>query len=201
MKLGSDRFFAIANNWLLGLIVLVALYIVLMPLYPALLFRVQDHSGRRQQLNHRLQVLSRATVPLAEQGDRLIVPSMLLDAPVYEGPARQQYALLNKGMWRYSNGSTPDKGGNTVLVGHRFSYTNPRGIFYFLNKVKLGDQLGLQWNDHLYHYKVSEIKEVAPSDVAIEAPTADNRLTLFTCTPLWLPKHRLVVVAQLEPRP
>jgi sortase (surface protein transpeptidase) len=37
---------------------------------------------------------------------------------------------------------------------------------------------------------------VPPDQTQIEAPTTDARLTIFTCTPLWLPKDRLVVVAE-----
>jgi len=123
---------------------------------------------------------------------------MLLDQPVLEGPVSRQYSTLNKGIWRWPNGSTPDKGGNTVLIGHRFTYTNPRGAFYFLNKVKMGDEIGVFWNNREYLYRVASISVVSPTDTAIEDNTSDTRLTLFTCTPLWLPKDRLVVVAKLK---
>ena len=123
---------------------------------------------------------------------------MLLDQPVLEGPISKQYSILDKGIWRWPNGSTPDKGGNTVLIGHRFTYTNPQGVFYFLNKVSLGGEIGIFWNNHEYLYRVVSISEVSPTDTAIENDTQDSRLTLFTCTPLWLPKNRLVVVAELE---
>lgn len=110
----------------------------------------------------------------------------------------QQYKVLDKGIWRYPKGSTPDKGGNTVLIGHRFTYTNPRGVFYYLNKVAIGDEIGVFWNSKEYLYKVTTITVVDPHNTSIEDATSDARLTLFTCTPLWLPKDRLVVVAELE---
>lgn len=126
---------------------------------------------------------------------------MLLNQPVLEGPIAQQYKVLNNGIWRFPRSSTPDKGGNTVLIGHRFTYTNPRGVFYFLNKVKVNDEIGVWWNNKQYSYKVVNIAEVRPTDTAIEANTTNPELTLFTCTPLWLPKDRLVVVANLETKP
>ena len=56
-----------------------------------------------------------------------------------------------------------------------------------------------------YLYTVTEIKEVPASAIEIEAPTDTARLTLYTCTPLWNPVNRLVVIAELEkvtePRP
>lgn len=123
---------------------------------------------------------------------------MLLNQPVLEGPIGQQYKILDRGIWRWPQGSTPDNGGNTVLIGHRFTYTNPRGVFYSLNQVKMGDEIGFWWNNKEYLYEVVSIQQVAPSDTAIEKNTPDPELTLFTCTPLWLPKDRLVVVAKLE---
>ena len=123
---------------------------------------------------------------------------MLLDQPILDGPMRSRYAILNTGIWRWPLASTPDKGGNTVLIGHRFTYTNPRGVFYFLNKIAIGNEIGMFWGNHKYLYKVVTINVVSPTDTNIENNTPSPELTLFTCTPLWLPKDRLVVVANLE---
>ena len=183
----------IANNLLLGLIILVNGYVIMAPLWPTLAYQANNHTAKRQQLKASL----RAPTPTA-QPNHLVVPSMLLDEPVYEGPARDQYKILNKGIWRYDRGSTPDQGGNTVLIGHRFTYTTPRGVFYHLDKVSVGDEIGLWWNNKRYLYKVSQVKTVAPTDTAIENNTSDPQLTIFTCTPLWLPKNRLAVIARLE---
>lgn len=120
---------------------------------------------------------------------------MQLDAEVFEGAS---IYTLNKGLWHRPNTSTPDKGGNTVIAGHRFTYTNPHGILYYLDKVSMGDEIGLYWNNVRYLYKVTEIKVVEPTAVQIEDNTADARLTIYTCTPLWSPHQRLVVIAKLE---
>ncbi len=191
------------NNTLLGLIVLVNLYIVLTPLAPAVIFWWQGHHEHRQQaLTTQIhQKSASSTAPVAPQPNHLVVPSMLLNTPILEGTVANQYKTLNQGIWRWPTGSTPDKGGNTVLIGHRFTYTNPRGIFYFLNKVSLGNEIAVYWNNKEYLYKVSAITEVPSTDTAIENNTPDARLTLFTCTPLWNPHNRLVVVAKLEQTP
>ena len=123
---------------------------------------------------------------------------MLLNQPILEGSVKDTYSILNHGIWRWPAGSTPDKGSNTILIGHRFTYTQPKGVLYYLNKVKMGDEIGLWWNNKQYVYKVTNISEVPPTQTSIEDPTPDARLTIFTCTPLWLPKDRLVVVAELE---
>ncbi len=123
---------------------------------------------------------------------------MVLNQPVLEGSIQDQYSILNQGVWRWPAGSTPDKGGNTVLLAHRFSYTNPRGAFYFLNKLQIGDEIGLLGNQHHYIYRVDTINEVPPTETSIEDASTNAKLTLFTCTPLWLPKNHLVVTANLE---
>jgi sortase A len=191
------------NNGLLLLIFIVDGYVILAPLLPAILFRIDSsHGVRQQQLTSLVMhndTPTTATTPAAAttQPNHVIIPSMLLDQPVYDGPVSQQYKLLDKGIWRYSGGSSPDKGGNTVLVGHRFTYTLPKGVFYYLNKVQVGDPLAIWWNNVEYVYKVREIDTVSPADTVIEAPTTQPEVTIFTCTPLWLPTHRLVVIADL----
>lgn len=186
------------NNVLLALIILVNGYVIIAPLVPNLLYNIGNHSGQRQQLARHLHSAGSVPVP---QTNQLIVPAMLLQQTILEGPFSQQYATLDKGIWRWPKSSTPDKGGNTVLIGHRFTYTNPQGVFYHLDKVKTGDEIGLFWNGKKYLYKVISVTEVPPTDTQIEDQTTAARLTLFTCTPLWLPKNRLVVVASLEAQP
>jgi LPXTG-site transpeptidase (sortase) family protein len=188
-----------ANNALLLAIIIVNGYIVAAPLLPALLFHLQNYDQKYKQLSLAIQPKSSPrTTRKKPQPNHLIIPNMLLDQPIYDGPVSQEYKILNEGIWRYSNGSSPDRGSNTVLIGHRFTYTDPRGVFYYLNRLGLGDSIGLWWNNKEYVYNVSAIHEVPSHDVAIENPSTKPELTLFTCTPLWLPRDRLVVTAGLE---
>lgn len=197
------RFFSYrrANNVLLVLIILINGYIISAPLMPAVRYWWQEHvqhTSRQlsQQLHtpvrHNNSTHNNVKIP-AE--NRLIVPTMQLDAEVFEGP---NMYTLNKGLWHRPASSTPDKGGNTVIAGHRFTYTNPTGIFYYLNKVSVGDQIGLWWQQKRYLYTVTSVRTVPPTEVSVEDNTPDARLTLYTCTPLWAPHDRLVVVAELQ---
>ena len=189
-----------ANHVLLGLIVVINGYIIVAPLMPAVTFWWDNRGGtHKRELTAAIHkpAKSTKTAPVTHPNG-IIVPSMLLDQPILEGPISQTYSILNHGIWRWPKGSTPDKGSNTTLIGHRFTYTQPKGVLYYLNKVEMGDEIGVWWNNTLYNYKVTSIAEVPPTQTSIEDPTTDARLTIFTCTPLWLPKDRLVVVAELE---
>jgi sortase A len=181
------------NTLLLFGILLVNGYIIVMPFVPAILFQVQQHQGDRKQLQQAL--VAPGTSSAVISGNRLLVPAMLLDSPIYEGSSS---STLSKGLWRLPSSSTPTQSGNMVIVGHRFTYTNPEGVFYNLNKVLVGDEIGIFWNSKRYLYTVTTTEVVPPTDLNVQAPTNQSELTLYTCTPLWLPKNRLVVIAKLE---
>jgi len=189
-----------ANNILFAAIVVINLYIIAAPIWPQFSFWWQSHHTQRQVQLTRLIHPAEATAPKQEAGqpNSLIIPTLLLDQPTLEGPEKNWFNLLKQGIWRWPASSTPDKGGNTVFLAHRFSYTGPHGAFYYLNKLKPGNEIAVIWSNKLYHYKVVSSTEVPPTDTAIEDNTPDAEITLFTCTPLWHPVNRLVVVAKLE---
>ena len=189
------------NTCLLILIIVVNSYTIVLPLVPRISFWLQfrHNNGERQRL-----LISKVDAPdpaaissgdEAASANQLIIPAMLLDQPIQEGA---DASTLNKGLWHRPLSSTPDKGGNMVIAGHRLTYKNPYGTLYHLDKVKTGDIIGLTWNGVRYRYTVSETKVVSADQTSIEAPTTDALLTIYTCTPLWLPKDRLVVVARLD---
>jgi LPXTG-site transpeptidase (sortase) family protein len=185
------------NTLLLVGIILVNGYIIAAPLAPMLTFWIQRHATNQlEQLADQLH-LPVSKTPYQPGDNRIIIPSMLLNAPINEGP---NLRAARSGTWHRPHTGSPERGGNTVVVAHRFTYTNPRGTFYYLDKVKVGDEIGVFWSGKRYLYKVSEVKTVPPTDTAIEAATGRPQLTLYTCTPLWLPKDRLVVIAKPEER-
>ena len=196
-KYTTEHRFRIANWIVLAAILLINSYTALAPLLPKLQFWLENRGGHKA---HSLQAIVH-TKPSKTSDDPLagtnhiVIPSMLLNEPIYGGTSE---SALNKGIWRRPNTSTPDKGSNTVLVAHRYTYTNPRGTFYYLDKVKPGDDIALFWEGKKYTYTVTGTKTVAATQVEVEAPTPNSILTLYTCTPLWLPKDRLVVTAELK---
>lgn len=182
------------NNFLTVLVVILAVYLILSPFWPQLLFWIKDKTG---QIDNTIPYSAKTedpkeTKPIPED-NRLIIPQMDLDDTVYEG----KYAsTLKKGIWHRPQTSTPDKGGNTVMVAHRFTYSSP-AIFYHLDKLSIDNELAVAWNGELYTYRVRDVKIVNPDQVEIENNTTDPILTLYTCTPMWTAEKRLVVVSEL----
>ena len=123
----------------------------------------------------------------------LVIPRLGMRQIIHDGPTQ---AELSKGVWLVPHTSQPDLQSNTVIIGHRFTYAGP-AVFYFLDKVRLGDHIIVDWHHKEYTYKVNTIKAVLPTEVSVEAPTKNTQLTLYTCTPLWSVSHRLVIVAPL----
>lgn len=180
------------NHLLTGVIVIFAAYIVLAPFLPAITWWTQ----------HQAPIISKPpsiATPVAKQAqppkDNILeIPSIGLQQIIHEGQSKY---TLHYGVWHRPASSNPSQGGNTVLAGHRFTYHDP-AVFYNLDKVKVGDTIHLYWQQKQYTYIVQQTLTVPPTDVAVEAPTSTPTLTIYTCTPLWTSKYRLVLVASLE---
>lgn len=194
---------SLVNNVLLAGIVLINAYIILAPFVPPLVFWWEkNYTSKQSQLSQEVHLHTRSSSTahsiIMPAGNTLIVPSMVLQTPILEGTIANEYNILDQGVWRWPLGSTPDKGGNTILIGHRFTYTNPRGTFYELNQVVVGDYIAVVWKGIEFVYRTNAVETVSPIDTSILNQTKQPELTLYTCTPTWNPTHRLVVTALLS---
>lgn len=188
-------------NHLLSLIICgLAIYIIIWPFWPDIVWRLQ-HRGQQispsqllktVQSNDNSSVNSDSDQHNQTLGNRLYIPRIDADLMINEG---SDISVLRKGIWRRPKSSAPDSGGNTVIVGHRFRYS-AKSEFYHLDKVQLDDPIVIYWNNKQINYKVSEIFVVPASQTTIEDQTNDKRLTLYTCTPIWNLKDRLVIIAK-----
>lgn len=183
-------------NWLLVVLILaINLYVLASPLLPQLeLWRRKKDSAAVAGLPYKTDLDTngndnRKNTPT---DNRLVIPKLALDQPIHQGASPK---LLNKGVWARPNTSTPPQAGNTVLTGHRFTYDGP-ATFYSLDKLTVGDRIVIYWQGKEYAYKITETKVVPATAVEIETPTKDPRLTVYTCTPIWSAKDRLVVIAK-----
>ena len=113
----------------------------------------------------------------------LSVPAMgISDIPVVEGTTE---ASLSQGAGHVPGTGYPwVPGSNTYIAGHRIGYpgTPSDHVFWNLPNLGQGDQILLtDSNGTTYTYAVSEIFEVAPTDLSVTAPTGSDVVSLQTC--------------------
>lgn len=204
--------YRVINRVLICLVVAFGLYLALAPVMPEISFRI-THDSRfawvsrllwwKKPAVHGLVTprtsmaapadVSTVVIPIPES-NMLSIPEIGVYAPIVEGNSSE---ALERGVWHRPKTGTPDIGGNTVLVGHRFLYTSGAHTLYHLDKVKVGDELQVFWLGQRYAYIVDAILVASPTAVEIEQPTSQPTLTIYTCTPLFTVDKRLVVRAHL----
>ncbi len=142
------------------------------------------------------QSIAQGAEPPPSVPRRLQIPRLGLDTSVKE-------VTVNLGNWQVADNAAghhlgtamPGRAGNMVLAGHR----DIRGsIFLRLNEMQKGDEFKVFTDTAVYRYVVTDIYEVAPTEVSVMAPTSDPTATLITCTPIGLATKRLIVKARLE---
>lgn len=140
-----------------------------------------------------------AALPGAPEGSAIAhmsIPKIGLDKYVVEGVAD---ADLSEGPGHYPGTPLPGEPGNVAIAGHRTTYGAP---FFDLNALSAGDKIYITNHaNQTFLYVVNHSEVVKPTDVAVVAPTSDNRLTLTTCNPRYEATTRLIVVAMLESLP
>jgi LPXTG-site transpeptidase (sortase) family protein len=176
----------------------LAVYIIVSPLVPLLSFWWAQKTDKTDGFVYASSLAASEAPAVKVENlkpppveNRLVIPVLKLDQEIYEGPHAN---TLSKGVWRKPHTSTPDKGSNTVLAGHRFSYSDP-SVFYNLDKLKPGDRFSVYWQSREIAYEVNAVRVVSPLAVEIEMPTSESRLTIYTCTPVWSSRDRLVITA------
>ena len=187
------------NNALSVVVIVLGLYISLSPFLPQITYWLKDKSPEHSApyagaLADSVGSTSDSQKP---QDNRIVIPSIQVNEPVLEGGGI--WVIHDGGTWRRPQTGNPKDGGNTVIVGHRF-YGNNISTFYHLDKVLVGQRLALYWEGTEYLYEVTESKVVEPTQIDIEAPTNEDQLTIYTCTPIWTAKQRLVIIAKPIPR-
>ncbi len=133
------------------------------------------------------------------QGNRIIIPTALVDAPIIEGVSAGNLA---KGVCRISQSAFPGKGGNCIIEGHNlaeFGWWKPQSFFSMLEVVRQGTLIYVFYQGRKYIYKVTEKTYKDVNDPALYDMTPGDRLTLITCVSTWSPtiytNRRTVIVA------
>ncbi|HSW66288.1 MAG TPA: class D sortase [Bacillota bacterium] len=140
----------------------------------------------------------------------IIIPSIDVHAPVvFDETSTVEWKVqlaLRRGTVHYGDTAVPGKNGNVVIIGHSSGQPWAPGdykwIFTLLDKVKVGDQIQVNYQGNPYVYQVTDTAVVDPDDMTVLTQTTEPTLSLITCTPVGTSKNRLVVHAkQISPAP
>lgn len=114
----------------------------------------------------------------------MYIPAISVDVAINEGTA----AVLQKGAWhRKPENGNPERGGNFILSAHRFElgftpqHTRAKSPFYHIDKLQAGDKIFVDYNQKRYVYEVTRKYKVDRNAVQIEAPSAEPKMTIYSC--------------------
>ncbi|MCK5211451.1 sortase [Candidatus Parcubacteria bacterium] len=185
--------------------VALVLYLIALPFYPGVKYRstIEEYNAlpeAEERVIIEEQVAEfRGGLPENKfdvSPNRVIIPKIGVNAPIVVTD-NADYGL-SQGAWLVPNTSSPDKGGNTVITGHRFKYLPPHNLtFYLFDKLETGDLVSIIWQEKDYLYRIKEVKIVDDTEVSILNATDEPILTMFTCHPIYSTEQRLVVISEL----
>lgn len=121
----------------------------------------------------------------------LRIPKIDSENPVVEGTTK---SALKAALGHQEGTAYPGEFGNCVIAGHR-NYTFGR-YFNRLDEVEIGDMIYVDYPDETLSYRVSGIRVVEPDDLSVLEQGDREILTLYTCTPIYVATHRLVITAE-----
>jgi sortase A len=128
---------------------------------------------------------------------RLTIPSIGVKVPFYEG-VHDDVVKLGPGHWPGT--PVPGASGNSVLAGHRTTFTAP---FEDLDLLQPGDVIktripgGTHQKFRVYQTTIVPEAEYAKFVLRQPKKASARLLTLFACTPKGFRTHRIVVKAQI----
>jgi len=128
-------------------------------------------------------------------GHYLMIPSIGVDAVIWEAPGSDYERALRRGVWRVPEFGGPDTQGTMILAAHRFGYLEWTqeyrrvNSFFNLPKIEEGSEIEILWDQRLYKYRVTRLTE------SEEIDDYESDLILYTCKFLVSPV-RIIVYAE-----
>jgi LPXTG-site transpeptidase (sortase) family protein len=178
------------GRWLGNGLILMGLGGLLLTFYPLL----------REEVGYRVGVSQEIMV---ESGYTVEIPSLRLKAAVIEGVDPYNSGVyreaLNRGVAQAKHTALPGEKGTQYLFAH--SSDNPWNLarantaFYRLTRIKVGDEILVDYQGREYRYRVSETRTVRPTEVSYLEEQAEDRLILQTCVPIGTDWKRFLVLA------
>jgi len=110
---------------------------------------------------------------------------------------------LKKSLIQYPQTALPGQLGNGVVFGHSVlpQFFNPKSyltIFSTLYRLKLGDEIYIDFDNIRYKYLIEEMYEVQPTDLSVLEQRFDGRyMTFITCSPPGTYLRRLVIKSRI----
>lgn len=148
--------------------------------------------------------------PVAARPERLIIPSLQIDALVQQVGVKANGAMATPknftdvGWYKY--GTIPGQEGSAVIAGHVDNGLALPGVFKHLSDLKIGDELYVQTIDgSKLRFVVQDIQKYShtavPTEEVFNARGAAH-LNLITCDGTWIPTDktydkRLIVYSTL----
>lgn len=100
-----------------------------------------------------------------------------LNAAIAEG---SDYYTIRYSVGHFENTPLPADGGNFCILGHR-SYTYGQ-FFNRVDELDIGDLIDINIGGMSYTYRIYDIYETVPNDVAVLDNSDKNEITIVTCT-------------------
>lgn len=118
-------------------------------------------------------------------GNRIIIPSVLIDAEILEGTSRKNFS---KGVVVRRTSASPGQKRPAILEGHNlaeFGLWQPRSFFSLLDVARKDAKIYVYYNGRKYIYKIKEKKQLRIDDPDLYAVYNDSELKLKTCVSTW----------------
>jgi LPXTG-site transpeptidase (sortase) family protein len=139
----------------------------------------------------------------AQKGTFITIPKIKAQSPVIENVDPWNEAAygeaLKHGVAQAKGTSLPGQHGTVYLFAHSsglpWDLTHFNTIFLKLGELQNGDKILIRRNGKDYPYKVTDKKEVDPSEVQYLLDTKKTQLVVQTCTPIGTSLRRLLIFA------
>ncbi|MFT3876411.1 MAG: class C sortase [Propioniciclava sp.] len=137
----------------------------------------------------------RDVLSVSSQGviGRLSYPRLGISLPIYPGTDDE---VLGQGVGHLYGSSLPVGGPSTHAVLTSHSGLVHASLFTALPRARVGDLFEVAVLGDVQHYQVRELRTVLPDETeTLQIVPGEDWVTLFTCTPIGINSHRLLVHA------
>ncbi|MCH8518855.1 class E sortase [Candidatus Gracilibacteria bacterium] len=145
--------------------------------------------------------------------NRVVIPKIGKNIPLVEVGTRNVDSVndlhdifmeeLERGIVRYPGSALPGEAGNSFIFGHSSNFPWLPGdyneVFALLDRLNVGDEVIVYYDQKKYVYKIREKDVVKPGDTSVlRNQNKDEKLiTLMTCWPVGTTRDRLLVIGEL----